>query len=261
MADSKFNFIDEDKELSGEANVSADETPSGEVSEADNSTQSKETSQPSIEVGGESFASVESLKEAYEAKVRSYDEFRSLSDKQTNELGELRKAIDEMKDSHPKPVVNNPEFDIYDPSTHDEYFNSRIDQQVQQRLSEERAKQTQAKIEDAQKEQVRSFSSNHPEMSREQLLNVARFGDERGITFIEDAYEVYLAKDKRDKAPEKKETSQKLEDVAQVPPTLSSAGSSGSQTGVNYDEVPFEQWVKIPEDERKKALMESPAGY
>ena len=57
-----------------------------------------------------------------------------------------------------------------------------------------------SRMKKAQQDMIDSFIKSHPEMSNEELQAVAKFGDERGIAQIEDAYMLMTIQQEKHKA-------------------------------------------------------------
>lgn len=279
MAETQFEFIDEDKELSGGSYEDAEQTETGlEASEespqqavapesdtADDSGDTEGTDVAAIKVGEEEFSSVEDLVDAYGKTKKSYTEYRSLNDRQTNELGELRKTVEQVRDNQPKvetPMPAVPAFDAYDPDT----VKANVEQWATERWTKldkkRRTDETQTKIKSAYSSMLGKFSKDHPDLSRDEMMDVAKFADKRGITFIEDAYSVMNMRDNTRKAEEKgaTEVAKKLKSATNVPQTLSSVGGSPSQTAPDIDRLSERDWSRLSSDERWKHLENSPLG-
>lgn len=280
--ENRFQFIDEDKELSREAYDDNERSALGMESapeEPDQAVESQEVSQEasspeveapgdtddhdevkdeSIQVGDKQFTGVESLKD-------SYQNLESLYGKQTNELGELRQEVATMKDKQPaqaETVEPSPELDVYDPKTYDSYFDHKVNEAVNTRMKNEQAKDTQKQVDRAYNDMIAKFTTDHPDMSNDEKMEVARFADKRGITFLEDAYQVMQAGDVAQKAKKAgvKEVTEKLQSASQVPTTLSSVAGSPSVTAPDVDRLSERDWSRLSEDERWKHLQDTPMG-
>ena len=109
---------------------------------------------------------------------------------------------------------------------------------------------------------ISKFSQDHPDLSQDELMGVAKFADKRGITFIEDAYSVMKMRDNAQKAKKEgaTEVAEKLKSASQVPNTLSSAGGSPTQTTPDIDRLSEREWNRLGDDERWKYLEEAPMG-
>ena len=280
--ENRFQFIDEDKELSREAyndnersalgmepapeepdqpivtEEASQEATSPEAETVSDTDDTAEVAVESIQVGDKKFTGVESLKD-------SYQNLESLYGKQTNELGELRQEVASMKENQPKqaePVQAAPELDPYDPKTYDSYFDHKVNEAVNARMKEQQVQNTQKQIDKAYNDMIGQFTKDHPEMSNDDKMAVARFADKRGITFLEDAYQVMQAGDMATKAKNQgaKEVTAKLQNATQVPKTLSSVSGSPSVTAPDIDRLSEREWSKLSEDERWKHLQATPMG-
>ena len=279
--ETRFQFIDEDKELSREAYDDNERTALGmepAPQDADQPVASQEEASPeesspeveaasetgdndevqqddSIQVGEKQFTGVESLKD-------SYKNLESLYGKQTNELGELRQEVASLKGQREEPAQPAPELDVYDPKTYDSYFGHKVDEAVDARMKKQQAKDTQKQVDRAYNDMIGQFNKDHPEMSNDEKMKVARFADKRGITFLEDAYQVMQAGDVAQKAKSQgvKEVTEKLQSATKVPKTLSSVSGSPSVTAPDVDRLSENEWSRLSEDERWRALQDAPMG-
>ena len=241
------NYIDEAKEIAGTA--SDEVSPESNVSEQTAETPAVEPQ--SFKVGEKKFASVDELVEYASTTDKSYRNLRELNGRQTNELGELRKSLDEIKmNVAPKePEVELPEYDPYD-------INSvlpHISKQIESKFAEERKVQEREiaarKTKNAQQEMIDSFIKKHPNLNNEELTAVAKFGDERGIALID--------KEKsKAKTEGVKQVTDKLTQADQVPTTLSSA-TGGNKTAIDFDSISQSDWNKLPPEVRMQALLDT----
>ncbi len=275
----RFQFIDEDKELSGETYsdsernalgiepvtaeagaeesvVVSDESSPGVETESEGDG-ADEVESESIQVGEKQFAGVESLKDAYQ-------NLESLYGKQTNEVGDLRRELKGVEDKRvtAAPQKAPPEIDPYDPNTYDAYFNHKVSQVVDSRMKQEQAKETKKQIDRAYGDMITKFNKDHPEMSNDEKLAIARFADKRGIMFLEDAYQVMQAGDVATQAKKAgaQEVTEKLQNATQVPKTLSSVSGSPSATSPDIDRMAQREWNNLSDDLRLKYLQETPSG-
>ena len=121
MSESKFQYIDEEKEMSGEeySDSEVEESPTNNETEVEaESTETPETEELKLQIGEQTFESVDELLKFAEERDKSYTNLQSLNGKQTNELGDLRKTVEELKTAitpQEEPEVE-PEFDEYDPA-------------------------------------------------------------------------------------------------------------------------------------------------
>lgn len=121
MSESKFQYIDEEKEMSGEeySDSEVEESPTNDETEVEaESTETPETAEQKLQIGENQFDSVDDLLKFAEERDKSYSNLQSLNGRQTNELGDLRKMVEELKESmepeeEPEAI---PEFDEYDPA-------------------------------------------------------------------------------------------------------------------------------------------------
>lgn len=251
----QVNYIDEAKELDG----TATDSPESNVVEQTAETPVEETT--SYKVGDREFSSVDELVEYASNTDKSYRNLQELNGRQTNELGELRKSLDEIRaNTTPKEVEPElPEYDPYDLNT----ILPHISKQIENKFAEERKIQereiNESRMKKAQQDMIDSFIKSHPEMSNEELQAVAKFGDERGIAQIEDAYMLMTIQQEKHKAKTEgvKQVTEKLTQADEVPTTLSNA-TGGNKTAIDFDAISQADWNKLPEEVRMKALMESP---
>ena len=253
----QVNYIDEAKELDG----TATDSPKSNVVEQTAETPVEETT--SYKVGDREFSSVDELVEYASNTDKSYRNLQELNGRQTNELGELRKSLDEIRaNTTPKEVEPElPEYDPYDLNT----ILPHISKQIENKFAEERKIQereiNESRMKKAQQDMIDSFIKSHPEMSNEELQAVAKFGDERGIAQIEDAYTLMTLNQEKNKAKTEgvKQVTEKLTKADEVPTTLSNA-TGGNKTAIDFDNLMQSDWEKLPEDVRRQALMDSSAG-
>jgi hypothetical protein len=241
------SYIDPEKEISGTA--SDEVSPEANVSQQEAETPAVEPQ--SFKVGDKEFTSVDELVEYASTTDKSYRNLRELNGRQTNELGELRKSLDEIKmNVAPKePEVELPEYDPYD-------INSvlpHISKQIEQKFAEERKVQEREmaarKTKNAQQEMIDSFIKKHPNLNNEELTAIAKFGDERGIALIDDAYTLMTIN-------QEKKVTEKLTKADEVPTTLSNA-TGGNKTAIDFDAISQADWNKLPADVRMQALLET----
>jgi hypothetical protein len=241
------SYIDPEKEISGTA--SDEVSPEANVSQQEAETPAVEPQ--SFKVGDKEFTSVDELVEYASTTDKSYRNLRELNGRQTNELGELRKSLDEKL----------PEYDPYD-------INSvlpHISKQIEQKFAEERKAQEREmaarKTKNAQQEMIDSFIKKHPNLNNEELTAIAKFGDERGIALIDDAYTLMTINQEKNNAKKEgvKEVTEKLTKADEVPTTLSNA-TGGNKTAIDFDAIMQSDWNKLPEDVRRQALMDASSG-
>lgn len=252
----QVSYIDEAKELDGTANEPV--SPESNVSEQTAETPVEETK--SYKVGDREFNSVDDLVEYASNTDKSYRNLQELNGRQTNELGELRKSIEDIRaNTAPKEVEQAlPELDPYDPNS----FTPHISKIVAKQFAEQRKIQereiNENRMKEAQQSMIDGFIKSHPNMSNEELQAVAKFGDERGIAQIEDAYTLMTLQQEKNKAKTEgvKQVTDKLTQADEVPTTLSNA-TGGNKTAIDFDAISQADWNKLPEDVRMQALMES----
>ena len=269
MSESKFQFIDEEKEMSGEeySDSEVEESPTNNETEVEaESTETPETEEEKkLKVGDNEFDSVEELLKFAEERDKSYSNLQSLNGRQTNELGDLRKMVEELKTSmepqeEPEAV---PEFDEYDPAKQKEYIEymaaKKAQDMIDQRFQAEEAKKAETEYNSAMDAMMNDFIEKHPELDKASLEKIAAFGDERGITFIEDAYNVWNIQNQpvKDEANSQVDKAKK---ATKIPTTLSNV-STGNESDTDYDNLTPEQWSNLSDDVRKKALMEVSSGF
>jgi hypothetical protein len=250
----QVNYIDEAKELDG----TATDSPESNVTEQTAETPVAEPQ--SYKVGNKEFSSVDELVEYASNTDKSYRNLQELNGRQTNELGELRKSLDEIRvNTSPKEVEPElPEYDPYDLNT----ILPHISKQIESKFAEQRKVQereiNESRMKKAQQDMIDGFIKSHPNMSNEELQAVAKFGDERGIAQIEDAYTLMTIQQEKSKAKTEgvKQVTEKLTQADEVPTTLSNA-TGGNKTAIDFDAISQADWNKLPEDVRMQALLES----
>ena len=250
----QVNYIDEAKELDG----TATDSPESNVTEQTAETPVAEPK--SYKVGNKEFSSVDELVEYASNTDKSYRNLQELNGRQTNELGELRKSLDEIRvNTSPKEVEPElPEYDPYDLNT----ILPHISKQIESKFAEQRKIQereiNESRMKKAQQDMIDGFIKSHPNMSNEELQAVAKFGDERGIAQIEDAYTLMTIQQEKSKAKTEgvKQVTEKLTQADEVPTTLSNA-TGGNKTAIDFDAISQADWNKLPEDVRMQALLES----
>ena len=267
MNESEFQFIDKEKELSGEEYDES--SPVNEEAEVEAESTETPESEQKLQVGDNQFDSVEELLKFAEERDKSYTNLQSLNGRQTNELGDLRKMVEELQSSmqpQPEPEVE-PEFDEYDPAKQKEYIEymaaKKAQDIIEQRFQAEEAKKAETEYNSAMDAMMNDFIEAHPELGQDQLAKIAAFGDERGITFIEDAYNVWNIQNQQpitDAPNSQVDKAQKATEATKIPTTLSNV-STGNESDTDYDSLSPEQWAKLPSDVRRKALMDVTTGY
>ena len=267
MNESEFQFIDKEKELSGEEYDES--SPVNEEAEVEAESTETPQSEQKLQVGDNQFDSVEELLKFAEERDKSYTNLQSLNGRQTNELGDLRKMVEELQTSmqpQPEPEIE-PEFDEYDPAKQKEYIEymaaKKAQDIIEQRFQAEEAKKAETEYNSAMDAMMNDFIEAHPELGQDQLAKIAAFGDERGITFIEDAYNVWNIQNQRsvtDAPNSQVDKAQKATEATKIPTTLSNV-STGNESDTDYDSLTPEQWAKLPSDVRRKALMDVTTGY
>ena len=267
MNESEFQFIDKEKELSGEEYDES--SPVNEEAEVEAESTETPQSEQKLQVGDNQFDSVEELLKFAEERDKSYTNLQSLNGRQTNELGDLRKMVEELQSSmqpQPEPEIE-PEFDEYDPAKQKEYIEymaaKKAQDIIEQRFQAEEARKAETEYNSAMDAMMNDFIEAHPELGQDQLAKIAAFGDERGITFIEDAYNVWNIQNQRsvtDAPNSQVDKAQKATEATKIPTTLSNV-STGNESDTDYDSLTPEQWAKLPSDVRRKALMDVTTGY
>jgi|TARA_B100000073_G_scaffold298347_1_gene263798 type II secretory pathway pseudopilin PulG len=271
MNESKFQYIDEEKEMSGEeySDSEVEESPNNEETEVEaESTDTPETEELKLQIGEQTFESVDELLKFAEERDKSYTNLQSLNGKQTNELGDLRKTVEELKTAltpQEEPQVE-PEFDEYDPAKQKEYIEfmaaKKAQDMIDQRFQAEEAKKAEEEYNSAMDAMMSDFITKHPELDKASLEKIAAFGDERGITFIEDAYNVWNIQNQpvKDSANTEIDKAKKATEATKIPTTLSNV-STGNESETDYDNLSPEQWANLSPEVRKKALMEVNSGF
>lgn len=276
---SGYQFIDEAKELSGEADnealagleqVEPDkveaspeepvETPESSENEtppkeADSSKQIDVREDGSVLIGKTEFKSVEDA-------LESIPNLQALYGRQSQELGELRK----MKSSYEEKSFNEPErsepepeameYDVYDPDSVRNLVNETAKKQasaiVQRVLAEQEQKSSFMNT-------VSQLKEKNPAITDEQWMEIARFGDENGISNIKHAFIVFQNENtvKEAKTSGRKEALNDLKKVSEVPKTLSNAKGVSGNEKIDFDNLTQDEWAKLPDDVRMKALQEA----
>tara|TARA_R100000789_G_C3004797_1_gene149776 strand:- start:272 stop:1141 length:870 start_codon:yes stop_codon:yes gene_type:complete len=266
--ESRFEFIDTDKELSGEADTPSEakeESVEASAESPDDATEQAEEQESEnqevgdadkVEAGGKDFSTVEALADAY-------TNLQKLHGKQTNEIGDLRKAIDGLEESSQEPEKEAspvPEYDPYNTDSIAEYVQYIAKQTYQAQAETQKREVAEQKMDKAYESMVRQFAKDHSGLSKDELMEVAQFADNRGITFMEDAYTVKMTEENTRRAKEEGqiEVTKKLQSAASVPPSLSTAGSGKSTTEEDIDNIPVRRWGEIPKEERMKFLRNAP---
>jgi len=271
MSESKFQYIDEEKEMSGEeySDSEVEESPTNDETEVEaESTKTPKTAEQKLQIGENQFDSVDDLLKFAEERDKSYSNLQSLNGRQTNELGDLRKMVEELKDSiEPEEELEEvPEFDEYDPAKQKEYIEfmaaKKAQDMIDQRFQAEEAKKAETEYNSAMDAMMNDFIGKHPELGQEELAKIAAYGDERGITFIEDAYNVWNIQNQpvKDEAKSQVDKAKKATEATKIPTTLSNV-STGNESDTDYDNLTPEQWSNLSDDVRKKALMEVNSGF
>tara|TARA_Y100000114_G_C11759438_1_gene328713 strand:+ start:1406 stop:2221 length:816 start_codon:yes stop_codon:yes gene_type:complete len=271
MNESKFQYIDEEKELTGEeySDSEVEESPTNDETEVEaESTETPESEKQKLQVGDNQFDSVEELLKFAEERDKSYTNLQSLNGRQTNELGDLRKMVEELQTSiqpQEEPEIE-PEFDEYDPAKQKEYIEfmaaKKAQDIIEQRFQAEEAKKAETEYNSAMDAMMNDFIEAHPELGQDELAKIAAFGDERGITFIEDAYNVWNIQNQpvKDSANPEIDKAEKATEATKIPTTLSNV-STGNESDTDYDSLTPEQWANLSPEVRKKALMEVNSGF
>ena len=250
----QVNYIDEAKELDG----TATDSPESNVTEQTAETPVAETQ--SYKVGDREFSSVDELVEYASITDKSYRNLQELNGRQTNELGELRKSLDEVRvNTAPQKVEPElPELDPYDANSFTPHISKIVEKQFAEQRKIQEREINEKRMKQAQQDMIDGFIKSHPDMSNEALQAVAKFGDERGIAQIEDAYTLMTIQQEKSKAKTEgvKQVTEKLTQADEVPTTLSNA-TGGNKTAIDFDAISQADWNKLPEDVRMKALLES----
>lgn len=245
-------YIDEAKELDGTAtdtpeSVQEQETPAAEV----------------YTVGDKEFNSIDDVIAFAQATDTSYKNLQQLNGRQTNELGDLRKALDEIRvNTTPKEVEEQlPEYDPYDVNTVLPHISQIIKKEMAEARQIQEREITEKQRRDSQQKMIDSFIEKHPDLTTEELTQIAQFGDQRGIALIDDAYTLLTMEQekKKAKADGVKEVTDKLTKADAVPTTLSNA-TGGNETSIDFDNISQDDWNSLSDDARKKALMETSHG-
>ena len=260
MSESKFQYIDEEKEMSGEeySDSEVEESPTNDETEVEaESTETPESEKQKLQVGDNQFDSVEELLKFAEERDKSYTNLQSLNGRQTNELGDLRKMVEELQTS-----IQPQE----DPAKQKEYIEfmaaKKAQDMIDQRFQAEEAKKAETEYNSAMDAMMNDFIEAHPELGQDELAKIAAFGDERGITFIEDAYNVWNIQNQpvKDVTNPEIDKAKKATEATKIPTTLSNV-STGNESDTDYDSLTPEQWANLSPEVRKKALMEVNSGF
>lgn len=249
------SYIDEDKELDG----SATDSPDVNIEEQSVETPAEE---PTVfKVGNREFNSVDDVVEYAQNTDKSYKNLQELNGRQTNELGDLRKSLEEIRvNTAPKEAeVQLPEYDPYDVETILPHISQLVKKEMDEKSKIQEREITERKMKDSQQKMIDGFIEKHPDLSNEELTQIAQFGDQRGIALIDDAYTLLTMEQEKKKAKSEgvKEVTEKLTKADAVPTTLSNA-TGGNETAIDFDAISQEDWNKLPSDVREKALLDSP---
>lgn len=251
------SYIDEAKELDG----SAIDSPKENIDE-----QSVETpvNEPTVfKVGDREFNSVEDVLSYAENTDKSYKNLQELNGKQTNELGDLRKSLDEIRvNTAPKEAEEQiPEYDPYDVDTILPHISQLVKKEMAVNAKIQEREITERRMKDSQQKMIDGFIEKHPDLSNEELTQIAQFGDQRGIALIDDAYTLLTMEQEKKKAKSEgvKEVTDKLTQADSVPTTLSNA-TGGNETAIDFDAINQADWNSLSDQVRMKALMNTPAG-
>ncbi len=171
---------------------------------------------------------------------------------QGQELGELRKQRE------PEVIEDELEYDPYDKDSVDSYVDMRMErkqQEITQKQAEIAKEQEQDK---AMQGMINSFVSAHPELNQSALKEVASFGDERGIVYLEDAFVLWNHHkgQSQPSKPKAKDTQRKIKEADNVPETLSDGGgrSRGEIDAETLDRMTPDQLEQVPKNIREKWL-------
>lgn len=271
-----FEFIDEDKELSGEADKVAEspekaESTSVSPSEAPNSeNQETEQKETSISYEVEDDGSVTYGKTKYKSMddvFKSVDNLQALYGRQTTELGDLRKAkteFDRVRDqqdmlnsqSTEEVSISDEDYDVYDPSSVKTFIKSEATNIAKNMFD---GWVTDNQVKSSFKDTVLKLKEQNPAVTDEQWMDIARFGDENGIANIGHAFLILKHQNKVSEAKSegRKEVLSELGKVADIPQSLSGTGGSTKTGKIDFDSLSVEDWGNLPEDVRKKALLEA----
>jgi len=271
MSESKFQFIDEEKEITGEdySGSDQDDAPKADETEVEvGSTDNPKDQEDHLKVGDRVFDSVDDLMKFAEERDKSYTNLQSLNGKQTNELGDLRKMVEELKERMEPEKVSDPtpEFDEYDPAKQKEYIEYMATKKakdiIDQRFKDQESAKAENDYKDAMDAMLNDFVAKHPELDKDQLAKIAAFGDERGITYIDDAYNLWNIQSQpvKDAVDTKVDKAKKATEANKIPTTLSNV-SSGNESDLDFDSLTPEQWSNLTDDVRKQALQEVDPGF
>jgi hypothetical protein len=251
------NYIDEVKELDGSA------TDSPEVNVEGQSVETPASEPTVFKVGDQEFTSIEDIVSYAENTDKSYKNLQELNGKQTNELGDLRKSLEEIKvNTTPKEVETQlPEYDPYDVNTVLPHISQLVKKEMDAKSKIQEHETAKRRIKDSQQTMIDGFIEKHPDLSNEELTQIAQFGDQRGIALIDDAYTLLTMAQERKKAKSEgvKEVTDKLTQADSVPTTLSNA-TGGNETAIDFDAINQTDWNGLSDKVRMTALMQTPAG-
>tara|TARA_Y100000004_G_scaffold80462_1_gene90444 strand:- start:6516 stop:7331 length:816 start_codon:yes stop_codon:yes gene_type:complete len=268
----ELKYIDEDKEVTGDAYSSEPQEDKGNPQEMSETAETPESNEQkttngdtevsndgSIKVGAKEFSSVEDLKQ-------SYENLEKVLGRQSGELGELRKSVEQINTNMNKveePVKEAPVFDPYDSTTHEPYLNYLADKKLDEKMRQLKVEQSQKNAENAQRQMIEDFRKKNPDLSQNQLMQIAEFADKRGISIIDDAYQIFSNQQNQEKTKKQavQEHQEKLKKAADTPKTLSSVSGSNIDTSQDFDRMSDREWSKLSQDQRRKALMDAPQGY
>ena len=270
-----FEFIDEDKELSGEADKAVEtskekETASVSPSEAPNTeNQETETEEASVPYEVADDGSVTYGKTKYKSMddvFKSVENLQSLYGRQTTELGDLRKTKSEfdklreqqalLSNNDEEVSIADDDYDVYDPSSVKTFIKSEatnIAKNMFDRWTEDN------KVKSSFKNKVVQLKEENPAITDEQWMDIARFGDENGIANIEHAFLILKHQNKVSEAKSegRKEVLSELGKVADIPQSLSGTGGSSKTGKIDFDSLTLDEWGKLPDDVKERALLEA----
>lgn len=264
--DNESKFIDEKKELAGETETAEFET-AGEVdTETKVESPPPESPEPSSEdkthpeweiaedgkvrIGEHEFENVD-------IALQSFRDLQVLQGRQTTELGELRKKVASVSEPEPEPEEELT-YDPYDQDSVDTYIEKKVGgifKNMSQKAWEAQRVTT----------TLEKLKEGNPKMTDEDWMEVARFGDERGVRRFDDA--LYLMQKeavlKEAKESGRKEVLSELAKGGELPPSLANKGTGGGQKrdAAYYENLSQEDWDNLPEDERKHAMALQVFGF
>ncbi len=246
--------MEEEKELTGQTEtaefehfgeyIEEPETPEVAASESvpeepESEPEDHEEAPSKIMFAGKEYSSIEEAEEYFANR-------ESLYGKQANELGELRQKL--------QPKEEKVEYDPYDKESVDRYIEHKGQQVAQNAIKQiTQVQEFERTVGQLQKE--------NPDVSPKEWMDIAKYGEEKGVSNIEDAFFLYNRQKLIEKAREDGKKAALKELSTEATETLSEAGGSKlSEKEKDYDAMTPEEFGRLPIEEQKSALENAPSG-